>query len=89
MGPITKGVNTEKLLGTELNFTIDAFGMGDKVCAVRVSEMGCAKTVNKVPHVTVAVDQLNGGKPFMSNKIQMWVPLNEEVFSGIVKEIGQ
>jgi len=89
MGPITKGPNTESLLNTEINFTVDAFGMDDKVCAVRVSDMGVAKSSNKVPHVTAAVDQVKGGKPFMSNDIKMWVPLGPEVFSGKVMEIGQ
>ena len=89
MGPITKGVNPESLLDTEIKFTVDAFGMDDKVCAVRVSDLGVARSSNKVPHVTIAVDQANGGKPFMSNEIQMWVPLGPEVFSGKVMEIGQ
>lgn len=88
MGPIENGLNSKELIGKEVTFTVDAFGVSDKVLAVRVSDMGSAKSVNKVPHVTIAVDVIGGGKPFMSNKIQMWVPINEENFVGIVEQVG-
>lgn len=89
MGPITKGKNIKSLLGHEIDFTVDAFGINDKVCAVRVSHIANGVcSMNKVPHVTVAVDQVNGGKPVMSNDLQMWVPIRNEIFSGIVTEVG-
>lgn len=88
MGSIEKGVNDKSLLGSHVSFFVDAFGKADKVCAVRVSEIKGAKSVNKVAHVTLAVDQINGGKPSMSKDIAMWIPVNEEEFFGIIAEVG-
>lgn len=89
MGAITDGPNTEEILGTKINFGIDAFSINDKVCAVRVSDIyDGVKSVNATPHITVAVNRKGGGKPFMSNQLSEWEWITPQVFSGIVQQVG-
>ena len=45
------------------------------------------KSNNKIPHVTVAVNTLAGGKPAMSNDITDWHPIQNIKLTGIVSEI--
>lgn len=60
------------------------FGYTDKVLAVRVEGF---PSKNEVPHVTVAVNRKEGGKPFMSNQIENWEELEEPLtLYGKVKE---
>jgi hypothetical protein len=63
-----------------------ALGIDEKVIAVKVEGF---PTVNKIPHVTLAVDVNNGGKPVMSNNITEWQPVKNMMFmlKGVVQEI--
>ena len=70
----------------EKNYELIAthFGYTDKVLAVRVEGF---PSKNDVPHVTVAVNRKEGGKPFMSNQIENWEELEEPLsLYGKVKE---
>ena len=70
----------------ELDYELIAthFGYTDKVLAVRVEGF---PSKNDVPHVTVAVNRKEGGKPFMSNQIENWEELEEPLsLYGKVKE---
>lgn len=49
---------------------ITHIGYGEKVIAVKVS--GVDRVDGGIPHVTIAVDRENGGKPVMSNQITDW-----------------
>lgn len=62
----------EKYLGATVQLKVKSVGIGDKVIAVGVEGF---PTVNKIPHITVAVDVNNGGKPVMSNNITNWKPI--------------
>lgn len=62
----------EQDLKSTQTLTVEAYGFDDKVIAVRVSGYF---TTNDTPHVTVAVNRANGGKPVMSNKLTKWQPL--------------
>jgi hypothetical protein len=65
--------------------TVTHFGELENVCAVRVST-GELELSNDIPHVTIAVDRENGGKPFFSNKITEWTELKSPlVISGVIK----
>ena len=62
---------------------IDAFTathvgrLDDKVVAVKV-DTGLF-TFNKNPHITIAVNRKNGGKPVMSNQITEWTKLDKPI----------
>ena len=70
-------------IGQKVEMTATHFGMLKNVMAVRVySEI---KSKNKVPHITIAVDENNGGKPVMSNNIIEWIEIPEIKLEGIVE----
>lgn len=62
----------ERYLGATVKLKVKSVGIGEKVIAVGVEGF---PTVNKIPHVTIAVDVNNGGKPAMSNQISNWQPI--------------
>jgi len=64
-----KGIEDKTELGKEVVLNVVALGASDKALAVRVSGY---PTTNKIPHVTVAVNDAGGGKPFDSNSITDW-----------------
>lgn len=62
------------------------YAYNDKVIAVRVSGYF---TSNDIPHVTIAVNRANGGKPVMSNKLTNWQPLVKPIsLRGTVTEVA-
>lgn len=68
----------------DYELTATHFGYTEKVLAVRVEGF---PSKNDVPHVTVAVNREEGGKPFMSNQIENWEELDEPLaLYGKVKE---
>jgi hypothetical protein len=75
-----------KYLGMTVMLKVVALGIDEKVIAVKVEGF---PTVNKIPHVTLAVDVNNGGKPVMSNNITEWQPVKNMMFmlKGVVQEI--
>lgn len=75
----------QKYIGTDQKLEVTHLGISDKVVAVRVIGF---HSENKIPHVTVAVNAKNGGKPVDSNKITEWVPVEKgPKLSGTVKEL--
>lgn len=60
----------EKYLGMTVPLRVRTVGYSDKVIAVGVETS--VPTDNKIPHITVAVNRKEGGKPFMSNQITNW-----------------
>jgi tRNA nucleotidyltransferase/poly(A) polymerase len=84
MGPLKEEYTP--LLGQSFDLLVTHIGRTDKVVAVKVeSEI---KTQNKTPHITIAVDRVNGGKPVMSNDITDWVPVFPFEVEGKVEEIS-
>ena len=63
----------EKYLGLAVRLTVNDIAMDDKVIAVGVSSG--IKSVNAKPHITLAVNKANGGKPVMSNNLTNWEKL--------------
>ena len=75
----------EQDLGKEVELNVINYGLDDKVMAVGVSGY---PTNNKIPHVTLAVNTKNGGKPFMSNKLTDWRKIQFSFkLKGVVTEI--
>jgi hypothetical protein len=63
---------------------VNGFGFNNQVIAVRVSGYF---TTNKNPHITIAVNRANGGKPVMSNAIANWHDMAPFKISGTVQEL--
>lgn len=62
------------LIGRTFQIQAVTIGMDDKVMAVGVTSPDI-KSGNAVPHITIAVNRAEGGKPQMSNKLTTWEPL--------------
>ena len=78
-----KAVEDENLLGSSQILTVTQIGKSDMVIAVRVEGF---PSKNKIPHVTLAVNP-EGGKPFMSNKIEEWKDIEPFEITGEVRNI--
>lgn len=82
LGPIKK--EFEEYLGKEVKLTAVKVGISDKAIAVEVKGMS---TVNQIPHITVAVNKEEGGKPVMSNRITDWQDIEPFELHGVVEEV--
>ena len=78
-----KAIEDENLLGSSQILTVTQIGKSDMVMAVRVEGF---PSKNKIPHVTLAVNP-EGGKPFMSNKIEEWKDIEPFEITGEVRNI--
>lgn len=76
----------EHLLGTFADLVVKKLAIDDKVAAVEVETD--VPTINKIPHITLAVNRKTGGKPVMSNQLTNWQPVDEPiVLRGRVEEV--
>jgi hypothetical protein len=72
-------------LRTEQTLEITGYGSSDMAIAVRVAGY---YTTNKVPHITLAVNRKDGGKPVMSNDIKNWQSIDTVLkLKGVVTEV--
>jgi hypothetical protein len=71
-------------------FKIETTHIGDikdKITAVKIRiDDSLFATINEIPHISVAVNRKNGGKPFHSNKISNWVMCNTYHLTGYLEE---
>jgi len=71
----------------DINKTVDIkvikLGVSDKAIAVQVEGY---PTLNKIPHITLAVNDKEGGSAVMSNDIKDWKKVPTLVLKGKVKE---
>lgn len=58
--------------------TIDAIGYNDKACAARVINTNIPTTQN-YPHITIAINNTNNGKPVDSNFIKNFIKLPKTI----------
>lgn len=81
-----KGLPEDKKsdLGRPVELTVEALGVSDKAMAVKVSGY---PSKNKIPHITIAVNVNEGGKPVMSNQITNWKPVQKFNITGTVTEV--
>ena len=78
-----KAVEDENLLGSIQTLIVTQIGKSDMAIAVRVEGF---PSKNKIPHITLAVNP-DGGKPFMSNKIEEWEDIEQFEITGEVSNI--
>lgn len=75
----------EKYLGFKVTLNVEDIAFDDKVIAVGVSGF---KSKNKKPHITLAVNRSNGGKPVMSNYLTNWKQISFGLkLNGVVTEV--
>ena len=80
----------ERYLGAKVTLRAVELGLSSMALAVKVDGF---PTKNKIPHITLAINVKEGGKPVMSNNILDWRKLsnvigkNEIPLTGIVEEI--
>lgn len=74
-------------LGKEIRLYVTHIDWDTKVMAVKVKDNENL-SVNKTPHVTLAVNKNAGGKPVMSNDLSQWKPLKRKFYIfGKVEEV--
>jgi hypothetical protein len=79
----------QKYLGLNVHLTVNDIAMDDKVMAVGVTVTGFEST-NAKPHITLAVNRIDGGKPYMSNKLTNWKSIGRPLLlAGKVTEISK
>lgn len=74
-----------ELLGQEAELTVTTMGFNNLVMAVGVQTE--VPSLNAMKHITVAVNRAEGGKPFLSNKITEWQPVQHMTLKGVVQEV--
>ncbi len=75
----------EKYLGLAVRLNVEEYAINDKVMAVGVSGF---YSDNPHPHITIAVNRANGGKPMMSNELTDWIKLKQPLtLTGKVTEV--
>lgn len=73
-------------LGQTVTLTVVEYGLSELSSAVKVTG---GKSSNKIPHITLCVNTLGGGKPVDSNKITKWIPAEPFEIIGTVQEVGK
>lgn len=84
MGPADRGP-AEDYVGKSATLKVVSIGMSELVMAVGVESEVPSK--NAIPHVTVAVNRAEGGKPFFSNQLENWEDLDGPTLHGVVEEV--
>jgi hypothetical protein len=87
MGELKDELNDPAILGQPAKMTVTHVGRDERVSAVAVDTP--INSQNEIKHITVAVNRAGGGKPFHSNKIQEWTPVESMVLSGVVQEVSR
>lgn len=76
----------ERYLGMKVDLRVKTIGISDMAIAVGVEGF---PSVMKIPHITVAINRKEGAKPYSSNKITNWQPVQFAIdLTGVVKELG-
>ena len=73
-------IRTLHVVGLGISETVVALQVSDKIGAGTLSK-------NEVPHVTIAVDRNAGAKPFHSNLIKEWKPIETNILVGRIEEV--
>lgn len=75
----------QNFVGANVELRATEIGISDMAIAVKVEGFPSS---NEIPHITLGVNRVAGGKPVMSNNITNWVKLENYInLSGIGKEV--
>lgn len=81
------GAKNPSMLGRQINFSATALGYDEMVAAVKVYVGNNIDFENRKPHVTLAFNKNEGGKPVMSNHLRDWAEIREIRLSGTIEEV--
>ena len=85
MGPLSD----PSLKGRKIKLEVIEAAENDFVVAAKVAILDPTLQVrNRTPHITIAVNKKEGGKPAMSKSLEGWVKVRSIILSGVVKEIS-
>lgn len=85
MGSIEEGPAAD-FIGKSVQLKIVSIAQSELVIAFGVqTECPCD---NKIKHITLAVNEMAGGKPFLSNFLEEWLPIDPIIVDAIVTEIS-
>lgn len=99
MGGLDVVMNEKSLLGKEITMEVVSFASDYRVAAFGVkadtieasgSKFGkpSVYSTNNIPHITIAINPKEGGKPFHSNELKEWKPTHTVVeIRGVLQEI--
>jgi hypothetical protein len=75
----------QKYLGLSIRLSVNEIAMDDKVITVGVSGF---ESKRGKPHITLAINKQEGGKPMMSNALDNWEKLKRPLYvTGKVTEV--
>ena len=75
----------QKRFSKEVTLTVKSLGVSDKAIAVSVDGY---LSSNEIPHITLAVNTSEGGKPYDSNRIENWKGVKDFTINGVVTEVS-
>tara|TARA_R110002074_G_scaffold331905_1_gene502310 strand:- start:303 stop:722 length:420 start_codon:yes stop_codon:yes gene_type:complete len=73
LGPLPDNLLARR--GDQVRLQVVSFAQDDKVKAVGVNHPDDIQSNNTQPHITLAVNRGAGGKPYLSNKLTNWEPI--------------
>lgn len=96
LGRFNPKLNDINLVGQTITFEVGTLGISDKAIAFGVpyvnhgvySAFGnpLVMSQNATPHITIAINPKNGGKPMHSNQIDNWVKIPTMTVQGVLLE---
>ena len=82
-----KGLDNKSQIGKNIKLVVTQLGFSDMAMAVKAEGY---PTKNKIPHITIAVNTAEGGKPYNSNQISDWSDSDLSLeLTGVVTEVKQ
>lgn len=74
-------------LNSSKSLKVTHYGISDKACAVKV-EYPHNEIRNKIPHITIAINESGGGKAKDSNSITNWIELDHSItITGTIQDL--
>lgn len=75
----------EDYVGDSAWMLVTHYAINERVLAVKLYTDFA--TINKVPHITIAVNRAIGAKPVESNGLENWIPVPEQIeLMGIIQQ---
>lgn len=78
--------NSDERIGKNVELFVTDIGLSKTAIAVKVRGYD-RQTKNSFPHITLAINKTDGGKPKDSNEIKNWVPAENLSITGTIQNI--
>lgn len=73
-------------LNDKVKLEVISLAYDDLVMAVGIGDSSNVPSTNQIKHITVAVNEKNGGKPYLSNKLTNWTAATPFTLNGTIME---